>query len=115
MSDAKQPISRTQVGVLAGLCLAASLAIKLFVPESQLMMAAFLRVGIVMSALWFAVPAKGAKVNWDKVLPVLVGGIVLIALSRRIMIVALPLAIAVGVLAYFVRPRPKQRPGERES
>lgn len=113
MNDTNSRISRTQVGILAALCLAIALGIWAFSPESQAALAAFLRVGIVMSALWFAVPAKGAKLAWDKILPILVGGIVLIALSRKLIIVALPLSIAVGLLIYFLRPRPKQRPGER--
>lgn len=113
MSESITRIGRTQVGIIAATCLGIALGIWTFFPENEALLSAFLRVGILMTALWFAVPAKGAELVWEKILPVLAGGLVLIALAKRLLIVALPLAIAVGVAAYFLRPRHKERPGER--
>jgi len=106
-------IGRLEVGIFAAICLTASLVVWIYAPERTALLAAFFRVGIVLSALWFAVPAKGAELVWDKILPILAGGLVLIVMAKRVIIVALPLAIAVGLLAYFLRPKHKPKPGER--
>jgi len=91
--------------------LAISLGLRIFSPEHEGAIGAFLRVGVVMGALWFAVPVRGAEVAWEKMMPILVGGIVLIALFKRVILVALPIAVGVGAIAYFLRPRKKNKPG----
>jgi len=113
MNDSTTYIGRTQVGVLAAICLGIAGAVWIFSPEREALLAAFFRVGILMTALWFAVPAKGAQLVWEKILPIVAGGLVLIVLAKRVIIVALPLAIAVGAAAYMLRPRNKEKPGER--
>mgnify|MGYP007059454760 FL=1 len=115
MSETTSRIGRTQVGIIAAICLGIAAGCWFFFPQNEALLSAFLRVGIVMTALWFAVPAKGAELAWEKILPILAGGLVLVALAKRVMIVALPLAIAVGVAAYFLRPRHKPKPGERRN
>lgn len=111
MNQQQHRISRVEVGSIAALCLVVALGLWVFSPENEGARAAFFRVGVVMAALWFAVPAKGAAVAWNKLMPIIAGSIVLIAMFRKVMIVALPAAIAVGAIAYFLRPRTKQKPG----
>jgi hypothetical protein len=74
-------------------------------------MAAFFRVGLLMGALWLALPGKNREAAWAHVTPNTLLGLFLallgIAWRPR---VAIPFLIVLGLLAIFIRPRGKYRP-----
>jgi mannose/fructose/N-acetylgalactosamine-specific phosphotransferase system component IIC len=75
-----------------------------------------MRLGIMLGALWLALPNRGENVAWGKALPAIFAVIVVLAFTRakgRILIYAIPIAIVVAILAVFIRPRSKPRPPRR--
>jgi len=115
MSDNKVALSRPMVGVLALGCLATAGAIWAIAPDSQetqLWLAGFIRVGLVLSALWIALPTRTREAAWANVSRGTMIGIVLgvIALARLPLRVLLPLAVAVSIIGFALRPRAKRRP-----
>lgn len=118
MSDNKVAVSRPLVGVLALCCLAMA-AVVWFVAadshESQLWLAGFIRVGLVMSAFWIALPTRGREAAWAHVSRGTLIGIVLalLALLRLPFRIVLPLFVTVAVIGYTLRPRGKKRPRRR--
>lgn len=107
----EKPSQKPLVGIIAGLCLAVSLATWFFAPERDAMMAAFLRVGLVMSALWLAMPSKGESIAWAKATPIIGIVIAVVALSRNAAKFVLPALLVAGVAIAILRPRPKRRSG----
>ena len=117
MTDEKITVNRPLVGIIALTCL--GIALYLFVSGSNqpLWLGAFVRVGLVMSALWLALPSKNREAAWARMSPKTFAGvsIALFALIARpqIMKFMLPLLLVIGALCYMLRPRGKQRPGNR--
>src|SRR5262245_60185605 len=102
---------RASIGVLALACLLSAVGIWLFAedPETSGWLAGLSRVGLVLGALWLALPARGESVAWNKAAPILAVGLLIAALTRRMFPYVLPLALAVGVA--FLVLRPKTKPG----
>jgi len=102
---------RLIVGVIALLCLAASALLWLFVgdPESNPLLGALTRVGIVLGALWFALPRQGQNVVWSRALAPVVAVIVAFAVLRRAGWWIVPLALVVGLAIVIIRPKKKSR------
>ncbi len=63
-----------------------------------------------MTALFVALPKAGEHVRWERMVPIIAGSIVLIALGKKMIIVILPLLVLIGILLALFRPRPKPRP-----
>jgi len=110
------PINRTLVGCLSLGCLAAALAIALFSRSSSndMWQGAFLKVGVVLGALWVALP------NWSAdrpfataslwhVMGVLLGLVMLIRLRIPLQLLV-PLALVTAFAIRVLRPKPKTRP-----
>lgn len=73
--------------------------------------AAFFRVGILMAALWLALPPKGREADWAKVTPgTLLGLVLAIFAVVRLKWLAIPLLAGFALVALFIRPRIKYRP-----
>ncbi|MBI3860525.1 MAG: hypothetical protein HY290_01370 [Planctomycetia bacterium] len=71
------------------------------------------RLGLMLGALWLALPRDGENIAWQKVLPAIVAVIAVLAFFRvnwRILLFLLPIAIVVAVVATLIRPRSKRRP-----
>jgi hypothetical protein len=113
MSASPDRINKPLVGILAGVCLVVALGTWILYPEQQAVYAALLRVGAVMFALWLALPKPGEEVRWAKLSRYIVGAVILMVLTKKMILVAIPLFAAAGVLELMLRPRPKQRPGSR--
>lgn len=118
MSDNKVAVSRPMVGVLALACLVIAALIWTMAPDSQetqLWLAGFIRVGLVMSALWIALPTRDREAAWANVSRSTLIGMVLamLALLRLPFRIVLPLFITVAVIGYTLRPRAKKRPQTR--
>ena len=67
MNDAKIPVNRNLVGILAIACLVSALVIFLKYPGNeswQLWQAGFTRVGLVMCAFWLALPSRYQQAAW---------------------------------------------------
>lgn len=102
---------RILIGVVALVCFGAAVGIWLFTtnPEQNALLAAVTRVGIVMGALWLALPKDGANVAWGKTATLLIPALVLVALNGRRLLYLLPVAIVVALALAFLRPRAKRR------
>jgi hypothetical protein len=115
MAQQRIPINRSAVGWIALGCLAAAVGLEPWVGESSglsLWQSALGRVGIVMGALWLALPGRNQDAPWLSLSPKSIAGL-LIALIFTIRVpprVLIPGAIFLGVIVVLLRPRPKKRP-----
>jgi len=115
-NEGKVTLNRPLVGIIALACVGA-FATLYFTGDSsaenknQMWAAAFLRVGLLMGALWLALPGKGKEAAWAKVSTNTLLGLFLavlgIAWRPRI---AIPFLLVLGILALFIKPRTKYRP-----
>jgi hypothetical protein len=105
-----EPINKPLVGIIGLVCLIASAVCWAYFPEQTSAQSAFLRIGIVMSALFLALPKAGEHVRWERLAPIIVGSVVLIALTKRMILVILPLLLVIGIALTIFRPKPKPRP-----
>jgi len=115
--DYRIPVNRNLVGLCAVLCLATAGGIWLSDPDAgptenrwAAILAACVRVGLVMAALWFAMPSRKEFYVSPKVFLISFVALVGIVLRPR---VAIPLLIVLAVLAFFLRPRNKSRKQNR--
>jgi len=120
MAEQQISVNRTLVGVIAAACLVAGVAIGFLDEFTNLWCAAFIRVGLVMGALWIALPTRDRKAAWANVSPVTLVAVLAVAvmLAGRPR-VFFPLLVVAAILWFFVRPRrstrtrPPQRDGRR--
>ena len=110
--DQKTVISRTRVGVLAIVCLASAAGTFFFARTNEALLSAFLRVGLVLAALWLALPPQGQSIAWEKITPFIVGAVVLVVVTKKAFVFVLPVAIVVAIAFALLRPKPKRRPGD---
>ena len=114
MMQRNVPVNRGLVGFLAIVCLGAGVALLLTRGMEDAITAAFVRVGLLLGAFWCALPTRHRDAAWANVSPITVllvlGLLIVFARNLRVL---LPLAIVLGVIAYFLRPRNKRR--ERSS
>lgn len=91
-------------------CLAIAGGAWLLAPEQDAMIAAFWRIGLVMGALWLALPAGEAQVAWGIATPLIVGTALTVGLSRnsKALIVVVPLVLTIVFLTLAFR-RPRRR------
>lgn len=103
------------MAILAGVCLGLAGFLWGFVPEQDAMMAAFWRIGLVLSALWLALPAGETQVAWSIATPLIVGTALTVGISRnsRALIVVVPLILAIVFLAVAFRRPNKRGPRRR--
>ena len=94
-------------------CIVGSLAMRLFSTEHEAVYAALMRVGLVMGAMWVALPAFADSVFFEKLTPLIAGGMVLLAVFQKRFVVLVPLLAVILVFGVILRPRPKQRPRSR--
>jgi hypothetical protein len=106
------------VGVIALVCVGTSVVLQVRgFDDKQALMAtgAFMRVGLVMAALWLALPTKNRPAAWANMSPWVLWGmlglIVTIAARPRIALYAIPWLIVLAVIGRVLRPRSKHRPG----
>jgi membrane associated rhomboid family serine protease len=102
---------RLMVGLFALACLAASALIWVFndQPKESPVLGATTRVGLVMGALWLAMPRRGESVAWRRALPVLAALVLALAFLKRAFVYVVPMAAVLAVVAVLVRPRPPRR------
>lgn len=106
-------INKPLVGLIGLVCLLISGICFVFFHEQESLQGSTMRVGIVMTALFLVLPKAGDTARWERLLPVFVGTVLLIAFSRKMIIAILPMLLIIGVLMTFLRPRDKFRPPRR--
>jgi hypothetical protein len=102
---------RFLVGGVALFCLVSAAALWIFTekPEENAFLAGVTRVGIVMGALWLALPKHGENVAWGKTATLLIPALILVAINGRRLLYLLPIAIVVALALAFLRPRSGRR------
>jgi hypothetical protein len=112
MNSSPLAIRKLIVGVLALICLTTAVGLWLFSDDAgkNPLTAVTTRLGIILAALWLALPNQGETLAWGKVLPV--GLVIIVACVRggKVLMYAIPIALVVGIIATFIRPGPKRRP-----
>ncbi|HUG19535.1 MAG TPA: hypothetical protein VMM56_11180 [Planctomycetaceae bacterium] len=111
MPKLRLDLNRTLTGVLAASLLMFGFGLWFAGVGSEMMHAGFIRTGLVLGALWSALPtrerpAAWEDVTWSSVILALVG--VIVFLSARLRWSVIPLILAVGIAVYFLR-RPLKR------
>lgn len=113
MSD--QPpvtINRSLVGWLALACwISAGVSLGFDAEGVPLWQAVSTRVGLVLTALWMALPKDGRLGNWANVsMTTLIAIVAAIFVAARNPWRTIPIILAVAAVARMLRPRDKPRP-----
>ena len=127
MNDSRITVNRPMVGIIALLCLVGAAGMWIFELQSAgdssaaasadeesesatqwpLILAAFTRIGLVMGALWIALPRGQRNVEVSpKAFIIGLGAIIGVVVRPRFFI---PLLIVLAVLAKVLRPKDKNR------
>jgi len=105
------------VGLISLICLITAAICCVFTDWKNPVVAVTSRLGLMLGALWLALPSQGDNFAWQKAFPVVIAVIVVLAFFKRgggrVLLYVVPLAIVVGIAAAFIRPRPKRRPPGR--
>ena len=113
----KVPINRPLVGILALVCLGAGATIFFIYrgdESSQMWQAGFTRVGLVMVALWLALPSRKRNAAWANVSwTTFIGLILALFAVARFKWAVIPAVLVIAVVGSVLRPREKRRPGTR--
>lgn len=101
---------RIAVGLCALLCLLMAAGLWLFTgnPEANQFLSALTRVGIVLAALWLALPEARQSIVWQKAGPILLAAAIVVAVMPKLVRYALPAAVVLSIAAILVRPKPKR-------
>lgn len=102
------------VGLVALACLATAGSLWAFTADAGTnpVTAVTTKLGLMLAALWLALPSRGESLAWQRILPPVVAGLAVLALigrNVRILVFALPAALIAGIALAFLRPRTKRR------
>ncbi|MFO1092685.1 MAG: hypothetical protein U0992_05125 [Planctomycetaceae bacterium] len=104
-------MNRTLTGVLAVGCAMAGIALCAVRGTSDTFGAGLIRAGLVLGALWCALPTRARQAAWAGVSPYAVGGVAIaLAVFVRHLRVLLPLTVGLAFVAYLLRPRKPRAP-----
>jgi hypothetical protein len=80
-------------------------------PEQVGPMSALFRVGVVLAALWLAMPTQGQPLLWRNFTPVMLIGLAMVLLSKnpRLLLIVVPVGFALLLLLSFLPSRPRRR------
>jgi hypothetical protein len=108
MAQRSVAVNRTLAGLLSIACGIAGFALCALRGIDDPLGAGFIRIGVVLAALWCAMPTQTRDAAWARVSPWAVVGVLLAAvLFVKHLRVLLPLAFAVAIVGYVLRPRKK--------
>ncbi len=117
MDGSPLAIRKLIVGILALGCLITAAGLFVFTADGRgnPATAVSMRLGIMLGALWLALPSSGENIGWEKAMPALIAVMVVLAFARNLkfLIYAIPIALAVGIIAAFIRPKSRRRPPRR--
>jgi len=109
MTQRSVALNRTLAGLLSIGCGVAGLALCVLRGIDDPLGAGFIRMGVVLAALWCAMPTQTREAAWARVSPwVLIGVLLAAVLLIRHLRVLLPIALVVAIVGYVLRPRKKQ-------
>jgi hypothetical protein len=115
-APATVPVNRGLLGVLALICLITSVGLALahLGDQADKWQGAFMRVGVLLSAIWIALPSRENDPAWANIsIWNLLGGLLALLLVAKLKIplkLILPLAVVATIAILLLRPRPKTRP-----
>ena len=104
MTDQRVQVNRSLVGLIAAACLGAAITIAVVDTYENMWCAAFVRVGVLMSAFWLALPTRHREAAWANLSPYTVIGALMAILVVARWKSALPVVIGLGVIALVLRP-----------
>lgn len=110
MTDQTVPVNRLLVGLIALGCLVGAVTIGLLDNWQNVWCAAFMRVGLLMAALWLALPSKDREAAWANLSPYTVGGVLVAVFVVARWKAAIPIVLVIGVIALLLRPRNRRPP-----
>jgi hypothetical protein len=110
----KVPVNRPMVGLISLVCLSSWLFLYFRNPDAEgdllLWQGGLMRAGLIMGALWFALPSKNREAAWANVSPWtlvgMIGGVIAFARFPR---VGGAMLVAAAVIGFFLRPRKTSR------
>jgi hypothetical protein len=118
MSSGLIPINRLSIGLIAASCFALAAVIQFLVGGSgaELWSGSLSRVGVVMCAVWIAMPTLARdtaqmRVSWQTGFGIFLT-VLFVVRSRAPLRFLIPGAIFVVATYLILRPRPKKRPGQ---
>lgn len=115
MNGSPLSLRKLIVGIISLACLVTAAGLLLFTADGlgNPATAVAMRLGLILGALWLALPSTGDSIAWARAIPI--GVVVAVACVRggRVLIYAIPIAIVVGIVAAFIRPRTNRRPPRR--
>jgi hypothetical protein len=107
MSAGHEIVNRSLVGALAAACCGVGAALWFGWPDQEAFAAGCLRVGLLLGAVWLALPTKTRPAAWASISPAVVVVVVLALLLVRQLRVFIPLLVVVTLAALVLRPRSK--------
>ena len=113
MNDSPLAVRKMFVGLISLGCLITAVVACVYTQWTSPVVSVSTRLGLMLGALWLALPKQGDNIAWQKAFPVVMAVIVVLAFFKRgggrMLLYVVPLAIVVGIAAAFIRPRPKRR------
>jgi hypothetical protein len=117
MNDSPMAVRKLLVGLMAIGCLITAVVTVSVSGWTNPIVSVAIRMGLMLGALWLALPNHGDNIVWQKALPVVLAIFAVLAFAKkgggRVMLYAVPAAIVVGIALVFIRPRPKRPPPGR--
>ncbi|HLJ09832.1 MAG TPA: hypothetical protein VKU82_01515 [Planctomycetaceae bacterium] len=114
MNGSPLAVRKLIVGIIALGCLATAASLLILKSDgiTNPATSVTMRLGIMLGALWLALPNRDKDIAWQKALVVVIPVIAVLAFVRnwRILLFLLPAAIVVGIAVAFLRPKSRKRP-----
>jgi hypothetical protein len=114
MNASPMAVRKLFVGLISLGCLITAVICCLYTHWTNPVVSVTSRLGLMLGALWLALPSQGDNIAWQKAFPIALAVIVVLAFFKRgggrMMLFVVPIAIVVGIAAAFIRPRPRRRP-----
>lgn len=109
MSAGRAPVNRSLVGALAAACCGVGAVLWFGWPDQDAFAAGCLRAGLLLGAVWLALPTKTRPAAWANVSPLFLAAVVLGLLLVRQMRVFIPLLIVIIAATLVLRPRTRPK------
>ena len=108
MSKHSIPVNRMVVGVIAIVCLLTALGLWVAdqTNDNTVWAGAFMRVGLLLSAFWLALPTRTREAAWVNVSPyTFIGVLLALFVVARLRFQVVPLIIVIAILWLILKPR----------
>ena len=113
MNVSPMALRKMIVGLISIGCLITAVVAALFGNWTSPVVSVCARMGVMLAALWWALPNQGENIAWEKGFPIVLAVIVVLSFLKRgggrALLYVVPIAIVVAVVAVVIRPKPKRR------